>query len=132
MSIKMSVKVQDQLQASINLLRERAEVLVEKVEAFNTALDTERAEVNEAVVEYNKALEDAKSLIEELHSDMESEYDDKSERWQESENGELAREWIDELENIDLDTLSEYESNPLLEPDTGHADALEALPTGPQ
>jgi chromosome condensin MukBEF complex kleisin-like MukF subunit len=44
-------------------------------------------------------LSEARCILEELRDDLQAAFDEKSERWQESERGEAAQEEIDNLEN---------------------------------
>lgn len=68
------------------------------------------ADINEARSIYSGKLEDAKRVVDQFADEMESEYDDKSERWQESERGELVREWIDEIrsKSDEIEELDDY------------------------
>lgn len=62
------------------------------------------------------ALEEAKAEIEDLHATVEGEFDDRSEKWQESEKGEAEREAIDKIQEIidaigqAIDELGDLES----------------------
>lgn len=60
--------------------------------------------VNKAQMERLKKIlnqaEDDHAFMEEMASNMQSEWDDKSEKWQEGENGEAAAELITQLEGI--------------------------------
>ncbi len=60
-----------------------------------------------------KALEALKEKLEELANSAEEYYDDRSETWQESENGTFYREWVDTLEDRanDVDSLLDEVNN---------------------
>lgn len=65
--------------------------------------------------EISEKLKDLKNAIDDLESDMQSQWDDRSEKWQEGERGEAANARIDEMSNAssELDaaigTLDEIE-----------------------
>ena len=62
----------------------------ERIKAILAEVTTKRAE-------YEGKVEDAKRLADGIADDLRSEFDDKSENWQEGERGQVVDEWIDEL-----------------------------------
>lgn len=54
----------------------------------------------------NQTVSDIKNQIEELHDEMENYFDEKSEKWQESENGEL----FEEKKNLVAELLESLET----------------------
>lgn len=98
------------------------------VEAYNAAMSENKAELEKLIGHYNNELGEASGWMEDVCSRLSAEYDEKSEKWQESERGEAVRSWIDELEGLDL----EWEVSPDLpeelqldEPE--HADTLDQI-----
>ena len=109
---KVQIKERDEMVAA---LREKAEV----VTAAKTAWE-------EAVNDYNGALADANTFVEGLASDFRSQFDDKSERWQEGERGEAASTFVEAWEGVSLD---EHDAADTDIDTTADIDALEGLPT---
>lgn len=112
-------------------LREKSAAVQAAVEAFNATVHEELSALNTLVGEYNTELTSIRETIESIHSEAQSEFDDKSERWQEGERAESVQEWMNELESIELDDAEEYEVEPLADFDPAHASALEELPAEP-
>jgi hypothetical protein len=92
--------------------------LAERAEALGEALGV----LNAKIEAYNEGVEEIRDLAEQY-------YDERSERWQESEAGESYQEWIDameEIEELDTDTP---ETEEVEEPDM---DILPYLPRSPE
>lgn len=69
----------------------------------------------------NRWLEMAELLREEVHGEMEGYFEDRTEKWQESENGEAYTEWMDQWDQPDpafeeIDFKSEVAPKTLGEP----------------
>lgn len=79
------------------VLSEQGAIIEAAYERINGAIDT-----------YNGATADAKSFIEDIGSQAESDFEEKSDRWQEGERGEATREWIDAIDNV-VSELEEIE-----------------------
>jgi len=110
---------------------------------------TAHAELGTAVIEYNAAMEKAKdevqgklnALNEKLQeagewvggitSDMQSYYDEKSERWQESEPGQNYSSWKEDHESLSFDEVEIDFPEDLELPDCGVADELDGLSDEP-
>jgi len=78
----------------------------EYVNAVGAVIDAV-ALVNEAVQDFNSALEvhrqELRDISEDFISavaDFRTEYEDKSEKWQESDRGQATSSWLEELEDI--------------------------------
>lgn len=103
------------------ILEEQAEVIEAAYEKINGAIET-----------YNGVLADARGFIEDIVSERNGDFEDKSERWQEGERGEVIREWIDSFDNA----MSELEDVEAIEHesfsvDVAHSDVLDALEEEP-
>lgn len=88
------------------------------------ALTTAHAAMIEAIKAYNGSIEDLRTWAAELHGRLDDEYYDRTDRWQESDAGELAREWIDSI--YDLDAPDEVD-----EPDELDLSDWYEMPTKP-
>jgi Fe2+ transport system protein B len=81
--------------------------LVDAIATYNAKLEEEiKVPVVDAIAAYGDALTEAKEFAETIVSDAESDIDDKSERWQESERGEQAVGFKDRWQEI-VNTLGE-------------------------
>lgn len=76
---------------------------------------------NTKVMEYNEHVGRARDFAKKVLEDLHDEYDEKSERWQESEAGQAAQSMIDEWESLDLDPIEEVRLLPPDAPDFGIA-----------
>lgn len=61
---------------------------------------TERAEIDKAVAAYDAALTALSELIDTYANDWDTFFDERSEKWQEGEKGQEAREKVDAMRAI--------------------------------
>lgn len=110
--------------------------LREAIDKYNSFVqDSYDTNVRGALESYNGALDDLKSVVAEAGQTMRDEWEDKSERWQESEAGRDADDRIREFENYDpraddLDEPEEVQVDELvdmLEPEEDGQEALELI-----
>lgn len=82
----------------------KAQELISEVEravqAYNDGLEELKLKVEEALVSYNEGITEIHEWLGETISDFQSEFDDKSERWQEGNKGSAVTEWIDRLQTL--------------------------------
>lgn len=119
-------------------LQEKLQSASERVESAITDFNTSMSELwNDSVLEslndYNTVVEQAREFVEERHDQMQSQYEDRSEKWQQSEKGEAFQEWLNEweeaqseLEDIDLAMPVEVDT-----PDFSAVDAMDELSMEP-
>jgi len=86
-------------------------------------------DLTEAIEAYNEALADAVGWRDDMAQEMQDYFDERSERWQEGEDGTAYGEWINEWQVADLEELVTPELPD--EPEFPHADTLEGLPEEP-
>lgn len=98
------------------------------VDVYNDAVAELKGPVAEAIEAYNEIATEAAGFAEDVATRAEGEFDDKSEKWQESERGQAAGGWRDEWQSLDLATIEPEFPDDLAIDDPGHADALEGLP----
>ncbi len=80
---------------------------------FNKLVD----QINDKALQYNELLEELNALRQEWHSEMEGYYEERSERWQQSEKGMAYEEWKetwgcflgDEVHDLEVD---DYKTEP--------------------
>jgi hypothetical protein len=107
-------------------LRKRAEELNGAIADYNLKLDPFVRAVVEAQARYNDVLESARTLAGEIADSAQEQFDAKSERWQDSDQGVWVRAWIEQwqmsLDDIDLELPEPLEE---IDPEE-HAGQLEA------
>lgn len=117
---KADSKLKDEHAAKLRAAKEKITVQENVMIAAVGAL-------NEAITNYNGVLADVKTFVDEHAEVWQAEHDDKSEKWQEGEKAQAATTLIGEWEGFESDDLDEVESPDV--PESGHADALDALPS---
>jgi hypothetical protein len=108
--------------------------LNDAAEAVRAALVTVNAEIagklNSAIENYNLILSVAEAFRDEIVSELEHYASDRSDRWQNSERGQIHEAWKQEWEVLDvtgLDAIDEID-----EPEMAHANELESLRPQPE
>lgn len=104
-------------------------VLTDAIDEFNASLAAAREKLESIVNDYNETLSKARDFAEDIAQSRRDEWNDKSERWQESEAGQNANAFVDEWEGIELDDIEIEFPEPIEEPDITHGDDLETAPT---
>lgn len=105
------------------------------VDTYNAGLTALNETLQAAVDEYNSTLEDVASFADGIAADAEAEIEDRSERWQEGDAGQAAkqfaevwRELANKAEAIEIDMPGELE-----QPDGGDLPGeLDDAPTEPE
>lgn len=103
MAFKLTRDELKQKQEHIDKLTESFHGLEAAIEIYNSGLSALRDKLREEISTYNDSLSEAKDFMADIASDRDSEFSDKSERWQEGEKGQAAQEWYQEWENAELD-----------------------------
>jgi hypothetical protein len=101
------------------------------IEEYDKAVTAEQAKVKEALKAVNAKIQEAKEWAEGIASEMQEYYDEKSERWQEGDNGQQYSEWKDSYENFSPDDLEIEFPEELEVVAADAADDLENLPDEP-
>lgn len=123
---KQESKRRDALRDKIAEARiELEEVIGDQVNAIEAAY----AAINDAIEKYNEVAQEAYNFFDDIHSDRESEFDDKSESWQEGDRGQAASAWVEEIYDLrdsleDIEEVS-FDGFTLEIPD--HADLIDNL-----
>jgi hypothetical protein len=84
--------------------------LMEATEAGLKIIEDALSAINVARDTYNEDARAAYGFLEDIINDRESQFDEKSEGWQEGDRGEAARDWLDFLQG-GLDEL--YDLDPI-------------------
>jgi phosphosulfolactate phosphohydrolase-like enzyme len=105
MALKLTKKESNQKHAFVTTLRNIETDVAALLTKGPAVIDV----INARVEKYNECLEDATSFVEEIASRLRDEFDEKSEKWQESERGSEIGEFIYEWENVSLDTADKID-----------------------
>jgi chromosome segregation ATPase len=110
---------QAEIQELIDQLDDDAEDIRKAIETYNNALTEHRDRIEAARTEYNERMDRLHEIYDELHGDAQSYYDERSEKWQQSDAGQSYEQWRDKLEATaqELVALDEIEIPDLDEPD---------------
>jgi len=126
---KQDEKKRDELVSELNKLRTEIEEAIGK---FNDGVATLKEPVTAAIEKYNAELENARAWTEDIANQAESEFDEKSDKWQEGERGEAARSWIDEWQSAELEEFQLEFPDELADDLPDHIETLENLPVEPE
>ena len=96
---KRLMEVQARLQNEAREVEAAFELLTPAIEA-----------VNAAIASYNEVLNEVNGIVEDIASEAESDFNDKSEKWQEGERGQAFSEWMGELQSFSLTEIDPVEA----------------------
>lgn len=114
---KENIKERDALCA---ILRDRRSDLEIGVEQFNAAIETGLQQLKELADGHNEAAQSVRDWLEGVVETMQSYFDDRSEKWQESDKASEYQGWMEEyevsmdpwevpeIEPVSLDDLEDY------------------------
>lgn len=125
---KTETETRDNLVTKLNEAWGKVE---DAVTAFNDGVVDMRAVVERAVEDYNEVVSEAEAFAADIANEIETEYDNKSEKWQEGERAEAVTGMKDEWQGLDMSQIDPTYPDDLEIGDPGQAEALEALPTEP-
>ena len=107
--------------------RDTLQAVIDKVnESIAHANDTIAA----ALDTYGEIVEEARGFVTDIVSQAEDDFSEKSERWQEGDNGQAAREWIDTWESLELEDATAEDIAEIECEIPDHAGDFDALPLG--
>lgn len=86
-------EIEIELEAAVGAVEDERAELQEKIDALV-------ADFNDTVITpLNATLTEARNFIEDIVNERQGDYDDKSERWQDGDNGQNAQAWLQEWES---------------------------------
>jgi chromosome segregation ATPase len=97
------------------------------VETYNAACEEAWKDVLKAQTAYNQQVEVAQAFITEIHETRQSEFDDKSEKWQDGEAGQAVSGWLEQWE-VELDEIEIDKPDGFDDLDLDAKDTFEQLP----
>ena len=124
--MKLSKTHAKQINDLVTMLREAQEALAPAIVAYNEALAEAHGKLLDALEPYGEALSYVEEDVQSIGATMREEWDEKSEKWQESDRGVEASDAIDGLENFSMDDLSVEEPDSLGETED-YASSLEEM-----
>ena len=120
-------KLDKSQQQQRNMLTARAKSAYSDLEKAISDANAAIALANEKLETYNEVAEDAKTFRDEIKDEMDSYYDDRTEKWQDSDAGDFYRNWKDAWEAQDFDKLDAFEE--LETPEATNSSGLDNLPS---
>lgn len=109
MAFKIDKKDQKRISDLAGALDAQRREIDAMIEDANSQLAEALGNINLKIASYNETLEEARGVIDDIHSQADSDFSDKSENWQEGERGETTRAWIEHLESIRDDDLTDID-----------------------
>jgi len=97
MAFRISREKRAEIDAQLTELTDAKDALDNAVVAFNDRMSEAWEAVEEAVNAYNGVRDDLVGMVDGEADDQQSQYDDKSEKWQEGDTGQAVQEWIESL-----------------------------------
>jgi hypothetical protein len=101
--------------------------LVKRLRDAAEKIEDEIDNVNAIIEQYNHVLTDVETFRDEVVGEMETYYDERSEKWQETDAGSSYQDWKSQFEALDIDQLEQLELD-----DLRLADDLEDFPEEPE
>lgn len=105
MSFRLSKKEVDRLGELRKTLRNDRELLTVSYDVRIAEMLAAVDGYNKLVAEHNERLVYARTFVTEIASRFRDDYDERSERWQESEAGQNASAFVEDWENAQLDDV---------------------------
>lgn len=129
MAFKLTVTEKQDFNLLVEDLRKEQAETEEAVTAANDEISEIVAKLNAKLAEYNSARESLKTFIENKAADFRTEFEEKSDSWQEGDKGQEADEFITLWENPpDLDEVDEFSVDAFEAPESP-MDDVDDLPT---
>lgn len=122
---KDEIKIRDEIIAALNAAKSKLE---DEISAYNERLEALKEPVEAALAAYNEEVEKARSFAEDIATQADSDFSDKSEKWQEGDKGSAANDWKTEWENLSFDAIEIEFPEELIVEDPNHAESLEQAP----
>jgi outer membrane murein-binding lipoprotein Lpp len=117
-----------QLETLAMKLRDTHSDLTSSVQDYNAQVAELYGAVEVAQDAYNSAVEEANEFVQGIVSDIENYVDERSDKWKESDAGQVLFAWLEEWQSVDLEESCLDMPDELDEPDEGGVDAFDALP----
>ena len=106
MAFKLTRDEENELEKLKKKLSEDYTAIDAALSSYNEELTALQEHVQEQINFYNNSLSELRSFAENIAAERRNEYEDKSESWQDGDNGQAADEWISTWENADLEDVA--------------------------
>jgi uncharacterized coiled-coil DUF342 family protein len=107
MAFKLTPAEQTQKNDHFVKLSAKSDELLAARDVMNSKVQEAVEEYNGHVQAYNELVNEANGFRSDVASRLQGEYDDKSEKWQESDEAGSAQEFIDAWEGFEIEVLGE-------------------------
>jgi hypothetical protein len=128
MAFKLTKKEITERDECVSELQEKWAIVEEVKNRAQEDTNAAVASVNSAI-DYQAAVTTAETFRNEIADRLRSEYDEKSEKWQEGDAASTANDFISEWENNELGEFATVDDIELSVDEAEHATTLEQLPT---
>jgi hypothetical protein len=120
-------KVHEQISKLAGAVDDAADAVRLAVDDLNDALRTQLASLETARNAYNVAIADFRGVYQDLHTAAEEYFNERSERWQQSDQGSEYAGWVNDLLQAaeELADLDEIEVDEFDEPELFSSDGFE-------
>lgn len=132
MAFKLNKEQRNRQAELVEQLKKERVKLESVLQVANSRIEEINEEVTSACEAYNAVLEQAREFAEEIGNDAENELGDKSERYQDSEKGEAAQEWVEAWQDLAENLSNDIEFAPigeLVDDNDQHDEMLDDAPT---
>ena len=115
---KISRTQQAEINKAVDALGEAGKALAQAIDSYNEALEPLRVDIEAARDTYNEKIADLKAVYVDIAGEARAYYDDRSQKWQEGEAGEAYSEWVDQLDEPQIEEIDLDLPEPLEMPDS--------------
>ncbi len=96
---KLTKEQQALIDASIVALSKDRDEITELIEEYNEFVNEWGEKLEKKIEEYNDNINDLRGVYEGIAETAQEYFDERTENWQNSDNGQAYQEWINDLEN---------------------------------
>ena len=130
MSFKLSKVEVKELAAHVSAVTSARHNVEIEFRLFLKLLSTLPNQVNAAIADYNRAAAAAEAFVHGIAEEHRDDYDDRSERWQESDRGQEALAFVEAWESVSINAIDDIVVLTPDAPEFDSADEIGALPEG--
>lgn len=131
MAFKFTKQEENRRSELRDIVAEARAALDEVVAKETATIEDSYSAMNVAIEKYTETTQAAQGFFDDIHSEREGEWDDKSEKWQEGERGDAARNWIDAIGEVrdQLDPIDSFCFDPPAMDFEDHSDLIDNAPS---
>ena len=106
MAFKLNKGEEERLDQLKKAMDEKYAAIETILNDYNEQTNKLQEDIQEEIGNYNNSLAELRSFAEDVAAERRNEYEEKSESWQDGDNGQAADEWISTWENADLEDVA--------------------------